>query len=208
MRDHSGATLRRRVDRDRLATMTEGAQASESALLIPVPNAEAAVHRWRQQLDPASRLGVPAHVTVLYPFLSPAALDGAVITRLANVFQRQRAFAFSLTRVAWFGDQVAYVQPEPSAVFRGLTAAIVDEFPAYLPYRGAYDDVVPHLTLGQDAPMDLLHDAATNVAGHLPIAAHANEIWLMAGTRSQRSWRTHTRFELARTGNVARERRQ
>jgi hypothetical protein len=100
MRDHSGATLRRRVDRDRLDTVTLGARASESALLIPVPNAEAAVQHWRQQLDPASHLGVPAHVTVLYPFLPPAGLDGAVITRLANVFQRQSAFAFSLTRVA------------------------------------------------------------------------------------------------------------
>jgi 2'-5' RNA ligase len=174
-------------------------------LLIPVPNAEAAVQRWRQQLDPASHLGVPAHVTVLYPFLSPAALDGTVITRLANVFQHQPAFAFRLTRVAWFGDQVAYVQPEPSPLFRGLTDAIVDEFPAYLPYRGVYDDVVPHLTIGQDAPVHVLQDAATNVAGHLPIAARADEIWLMVGTRRKRSWRTHTRFELARTGDVARE---
>jgi 2'-5' RNA ligase len=180
--------------------MTEGAQASESALLIPVPNAEAAVQHWRQQLDPASHLGVPAHVTVLYPFLPPAALDGAAITRVANVFQQRPAFAFSLTRVAWFGNQVAYVQPEPSAVFRGLTAAVVDEFPAYLPYRGAYDDVVPHLTIGQDAPVADLQDAAKNVAGHLPIAARADEIWLMVGTRSERSWHTHTRFEFARTG--------
>jgi hypothetical protein len=39
-------------DRDRLETMTEGARASESALLIPVPKAEAAVQRWRRQLDP------------------------------------------------------------------------------------------------------------------------------------------------------------
>jgi hypothetical protein len=95
------------------------------------------------------------------------------------------------------------VQPEPSAVFRGLTAVIVDEFPAYLPYRGAYDDVVPHLTIGQEAPVADLQDAATTVAGHLPIAARADEIWLMVGTRSERSWRTHTRFEFARTGDVA-----
>jgi hypothetical protein len=41
----------------------------QSALLLPVPAAEAAVGPYRALLDPSARDGVPAHITVLYPFL-------------------------------------------------------------------------------------------------------------------------------------------
>jgi hypothetical protein len=43
-----------------------------SAVLVPVPEAERVVSRYRARLDGAAALGVPAHVTVLYPFV-PAA---------------------------------------------------------------------------------------------------------------------------------------
>src|SRR5437660_989822 len=43
----------------------------ESALLIPVPEAEPLVGQWRLEHDPSARAGVPPHVTLLYPFLPP-----------------------------------------------------------------------------------------------------------------------------------------
>ena len=43
--------------------------AAESAVLVPVPEAERAVSRHRARLDGAAARGVPAHVTVLYPFV-------------------------------------------------------------------------------------------------------------------------------------------
>ena len=44
----------------------------QSALLILVPAAEPAVGEHRARLDASARDGVPAHLTVLYPFLPPA----------------------------------------------------------------------------------------------------------------------------------------
>jgi hypothetical protein len=38
----------------------------KSGLVIPIPDAEAAVKRWRENLDPGCILGVPAHITVLF----------------------------------------------------------------------------------------------------------------------------------------------
>lgn len=183
---------------DRVETMAAGGSPSESALLIPVRTAEPAVQQWRERLDPACTLGVPAHVTLLYPFLPPPGIDDALITRLAHLFRRHAAFPFSLRRVGWFGDEVAYLQPEPAAPFRELTSAIFGEFPAYPPYEGMYDEVIPHLTIGQDAPTDVLREAARNVNHHLPIDARAQECWLMVGTQSARSWVRHTQFELKR----------
>jgi hypothetical protein len=47
---------------------------TESALVVVVPEAEAAVNAHRRRLDPAAAWGVPAHVTVLYPFAPPHTL--------------------------------------------------------------------------------------------------------------------------------------
>jgi hypothetical protein len=40
----------------------------ESALVVLVPEAEAATKPFRDQYDPAAAAGVPAHITLLYPF--------------------------------------------------------------------------------------------------------------------------------------------
>jgi hypothetical protein len=44
----------------------------ESALLVTVPAAEPAVARHRSRLDTSATVGVPAHITVLYPFAASA----------------------------------------------------------------------------------------------------------------------------------------
>jgi hypothetical protein len=43
-----------------------------SAVVVPVPEAEPRVGALRTALDPSAALGVPAHVTILYPFVAPA----------------------------------------------------------------------------------------------------------------------------------------
>ena len=43
----------------------------ESALVILVPEAEPLVRPFRHRFDPSAALGVPAHITLLYPFIAP-----------------------------------------------------------------------------------------------------------------------------------------
>ena len=59
------------------------APATETALLVEVPAADAAVARHREILDLAAGWGVPAHLTVLYPFVPPAQLDDDVQSAVA-----------------------------------------------------------------------------------------------------------------------------
>ena len=54
----------------------------ETALLVPVPAAEPSVGKHRARLDEAARDGVPAHITVLYPFLPPAGIDETLLASL------------------------------------------------------------------------------------------------------------------------------
>lgn len=81
----------------------------ETALLLPVPAAEPAVGQHRARLDEAARDGVPAHITVLYPFLPPAGIDEMLLALLGRLFAGFAAFGFTLDKVGWFGEEVVWL---------------------------------------------------------------------------------------------------
>jgi hypothetical protein len=54
-------------------------QPSETAVIVPMPAMEPLVEPHRRHLDRAAAWGVPAHVTVLYPFIEPAGIDDHVL---------------------------------------------------------------------------------------------------------------------------------
>ena len=120
----------------------------QSALLLPVPAAEAAVGAHRARLDASARDGVPAHITVLYPFLPPAEIGPEVLAELARLFAAVPRFSFTLDQVRWFGESVVWLGPSDESPFRALTGLAVAAYPSCPPYRGAHEDVVPHLTIG------------------------------------------------------------
>ena len=129
---------------------------------MPVPEAEPVVARHRATLDAAAGWGIPAHVTVLFPFAPPEQLDAALIGALAATVAGVPAFGCVFRRTGWFGDDVLWLDPEPADAFRALTATVVRAFPQWLPYRGEFSDVVPHLTVGERrfADLDTLRAAA------------------------------------------------
>ena len=177
------------------------AQSAEtSAVIVAVREAEPVVAAHRQRLDPAAAWGVPAHVTLLYPFLPPADIDDGVLTRLADAVQSVAAFDCVFARTEWFGDQVVWLAPEPAAPFNRLTAAIWQAFPDHPPYAGAHlDDPTPHLTVG--GPIDAadeLRAAETAVRTGLPVHAEVDHAVLMAGTRDPDSWRVVHQLPLGR----------
>jgi 2'-5' RNA ligase len=174
----------------------------ETAVIVPIPVAEAIVAAHRRRLDPAATWGVPAHVTVVFPFVRYAELDEDVLNRLAEALQPVGAFTCVFARVEWFGDQVVWLAPEPDAPFRQLTRVVWDAFPEYPPYRGAHLDVVPHLTIGgplPGAPAEL-RAAEAEVLPKLPFTAVVNQVLVMAGTREPDSWRAIRKVALADRG--------
>lgn len=169
---------------------------TESALIVAVPEAEHAVGRFRAALDRAAAWGVPAHVTVLYPFLPPQRIDDDVLATLTRLFAATPPFEVSFADVDWFADTVVWLAPRPADAFRQLTAAVWRLFPQTPPYGGAHADVVPHLTIGHDAPKDVLAQAAEAVTAQLPIRAAVGSVRLIAGTLEPDSWHTVHEFGL------------
>jgi len=178
------------------------ADATETAVLVLVPEAEPAVREHRAHLDMAASWGVPAHLSVVYPFVPPADVDDAVLARLAAAVATVPAFDCVFPRTEWFGDDVLWLAPKPDVPFRELVQAVVAAFPAHQPYGGAYAEPIPHLTVGElrlGTAAELAR-AERSVRLHLPIRARVERAVLLAGRREPGSWRPVINFGLGARG--------
>lgn len=146
----------------------------ETALVITVSEAEPLVSEWRAQHDWSAQRGVPAHITLLYPFAPTERVDDELLSRLRGLFGSEAAIAFELPRVARF-PEVAWLAPEPSEPFKILTDLIAARFPDYPPYEGAHDVVIPHLTVAEGGA-ELQDRVEAALTEHLPIAARTDDV--------------------------------
>ncbi len=169
----------------------------ESALVILVPEAEALVGPFRERYDSSAAFGMPAHITINYPFLPGMPVDARAIDQLGAILPRLPSFRFSLTQARRFPD-VLYLAPDPDEPFRNLIRAVGHGFPASPPYAGAFAQVVPHLTVAQpDLSGELEGIAQTFAAaseGKLPIRALARQVWLMDNQNGM--WEKRLAFRL------------
>ena len=103
----------------------------ESALIVPV-ELPAELARLRDALDPSAAAGVPAHITLLYPFVAPDRLNESVFAPVAEIASTVAAFPFTLHRVQRWPDVVCLL-PDPSEPFSRLIGALASAFPDYPP---------------------------------------------------------------------------
>jgi len=174
--------------------MAEAASQNESVLDLVIPEAESLVAPYRLKYDPSATVGVPAHVTVLYPFLPPEQIDDEMLSRLAALFADQPAFRIRFEGTGRFPD-VLYLEPQPAAPIVALTEMVAAAFPEYPPYGGIYPTVMPHLTIAHvedDALLQQLDQKIMRTAGDLlPISSDIRKVTLYE-ERDERWSATHT----------------
>ncbi len=136
--------------------------AYQSALMILMPEAEALVRTFREQYDPSAKVGVPAHITLNYPF-QPANSRSpqAIYDALGELFFGFPVFHCTLREIRRF-PQVIYLAPEPDHPFKTLIQAIVDQYPESPPYEGKFAEAIPHLTIAQLSDETQLADIGHN----------------------------------------------
>ena len=170
----------------------------ESTLAILVPEAEGLVRSFRDRYDPAAKFGMPAHITLLYPFKSPDEIDEVVLDTLRHCFSSFQPFKFSLITIQQFPGDTLYLVPEPEDPFRELTLGVWGCYPETPPYRGRYSTVIPHLgvatLVGEQRLDEIAREFEQAAQGRLPIQGHAAEVTLM-DSRSGR-WEINTTFKL------------
>ena len=165
----------------------------ESGIILPVPEAEPIVGPLRTLHDPQALVGVPAHITLLYPFAHPSSIAGKIDT-LRQLLSRVPAFDFSLVETRRF-PEAAYLHPEPSATFVRLSELLVRQWPEFPPYGGMFSTAIPHLTIADRVTSDVLDLVGATLATHLPIACRASEAWLMCSDE-RGVWSTRDVFRL------------
>ena len=173
-------------------------QSDESALVVLVPEAEQLVAPFRRQLDRSAIRGMPAHITVLYPFRHPRELSNSLIEQLRSSLSRVPRFAFSLSGICGFPG-VIYLAPQPMEPFDILTREVAAWFSESPPYGGAFADPVPHLTVAQQPPAISLAEVTDQlllaVGPLLPIQCHADQVTL--AVKREGKWSVGPQFPLA-----------
>ena len=133
---------------------------------------------------------MPAHVTILYPFVAPADLTPAVREDVAAIAAEMRSFTVTFATAArWPG--LVHLEPQPSSPFTALIDRAATCFPEHPPYAGAISEVIPHVTVveSRDAPFDEILVAARAA---LPFEAEAEGLEVLAegdDGRWRRRWR-------------------
>ena len=172
---------------------------TESALVVIVPEAEDLVGAFRSRFDPSAAAGVPAHITILYPFKTPSELSAEVIGKLRALFANISSFDVRLTKLERF-PFVLYLALEPAEPLRQVINMVTDSFPEAPPYGGKVQDIIPHLTVAHAADCHELERIAADLQrqanGHLPIQSTVREIVLMVNESGR--WEIRKRFALAR----------
>jgi 2'-5' RNA ligase len=164
-----------------------------SAVIVTVPEAEPVVGELRLRHTNDAPLGVPAHVTLLFPFVPAEDVDETV-GRLSELLLDYEPFDATFARTASFPD-LLYLDPEPAEAFAALTEAIAGEWPQHPPYGGVHETVIPHLTVAESEDDGLLDRIATEVEPQLPLRTRVAAATLIVEDEHGR-WHEHSRLSL------------
>jgi 2'-5' RNA ligase len=160
----------------------------ETALVIAIDDDEPFDAVRRDFAVEQVALGIPFHVTLLFPF-------GELTEEARAFFAERPPFEFALTSVAAW-PRVVYAVPEPDHELRACIAALFARFPEFPPYGGIHEDVMPHATLGEDVDGPALcGEIERRLAPHLPHRCQARDVSLLEEFAPGR-WRERERLPL------------
>jgi 2'-5' RNA ligase len=168
---------------------------SRSAVLVEIPEAQPVVGEWRLRHTYDAPLGIPPHVTLLFPFVPADLLTGKVEERLAGLVGEADAFDAVFARTARW-PSLLYLEPEPPERFAALTEAIAAAWPEHPPYEGEFEVVIPHLTVAESEDDGLFARIAADVQPQLPIETRVGEAQLYVEDAAGR-WHERRRLPLA-----------
>lgn len=176
---------------------TDSALGQEAALVVLVPEVDPLVGRFRELHDPSAALGVPAHITINYPFVPAISEEASLGHALRSLFASVPPFVFSFRQIARLPNLLC-LSPEPREPFQALIALVAERFPESPPYGGLHSEVIPHLSVAESEDDSVLAAVETELAPSLaplfPITCRADDIWLIDNANGR--WQHRLRFPL------------
>jgi hypothetical protein len=162
------------------------AQVGDTGLVLRVPEVDPVIGHWRARYDSVAPLGVPAHVTVLYPWIPAGLLTDDDLAAVAAIAAATDPIQLTFAALGRFPD-VLWLDPQPGGPILALIAAVTGRWPDYLPYGGRYGDrPVPHLTVADSGNPAELDPAVAEIERALPVLARVEELSLVV--RRDEGW--------------------
>jgi 2'-5' RNA ligase len=184
---------RHRTGVDEKSHFRYGLAMAETAVVVLLPELEPLIGDWRRRYTRDGARGMPPHVTLVIPFVDSSQLDDR-LGALGRLFDAFAPFGVTFSATARFPG-LLYLRPEPEQPFVGLTEGLVEAFPEFRPYRGEFDEIVPHATIAE-ADDETLAGIARALSPQLPVKARVDRAWVVEETPS--GWRRRTAFPLDR----------
>ena len=154
-----------------------------------------ALERVRRQSIANAADGVPAHLTMLYPFVEPAGLDGRVRRRIESVARLHAPFEYRMVELRRWPDTV-YVAVDQEAPFVRLQADLAAAFPDYPIYgSSSVFDYVPHISVVEGYGLAVAIEREPPSAVGLPAGTRATGLEVIA-TGPDGRWATVWRIRL------------
>ena len=159
--------------------MTEGGR---TALVVVTREAERVLAPWRLRFLRATvERGIPAHVTVLFPFVAADRVEGT-LPALRELYASVAPFTCELASVESFPGY-AWLAPRPTERFLDLIAITCRAFPDYPPYGGLELEPIPHCTVGaEDDPArlgEIVAELREALGPTLPLRCRVDRVTLL-----------------------------
>ncbi len=161
-----------------------------TALLFLVPEAQDLF----DAVGGATPGGIPAHITVLYPFVPPIKATSQTRDALTQLAAETDCFSVTITSLAQW-EITTYLDLEPEAPVRSLTYRIFDRWPNYPPYGDVDLYIQPHMALAQGV---IPSDVEATALPYLPVEAEITHLTMMVRRWSGR-WKIDSQFPLRST---------
>ncbi|MQY34621.1 hypothetical protein SRB17_25910 [Streptomyces sp. RB17] len=130
---------------------------------------------------------------MLFPFLDESRMDARVLSALADVLARHRAFDLRFAHCGRFPG-VLYLVPWPQTQVRQLTEAIAGRWPETPPYGGRFTEIVPHLTVADGHDDEVLDQIEADLVTKLPFTFRAASVDLLVHDGA--TWQERMSFPL------------
>jgi 2'-5' RNA ligase len=167
-------------------------------LVIRFAEVDRVVRDHRLRHDPWARVGVPAHVTVHFPWLPADTVDAGALAAVRDLARTVEPFDVTFSRLRWFDSSVLWLEPTPEQPLRELAQRSAGRWPEFPLYGGQFEDVIPHLTVGvlaDDGDPAALRAVEQDLSARLPLRDRASEIsWL--GLEPDGRWQARSTFPL------------
>ncbi len=135
--------------------------------------------------------GIPAHITVLYPFIPPTKTTRQTREELAQLAAETDCFSATITTLARY-EITTYLDLEPEAPIHALTHRIFKHWPSYPPYGDIDLYIQPHMALAQGV---IPSDVEASALPHLPVEAEITHLTVMVRRWSGR-WKVDSQLPL------------